>query len=457
MALLAWSFLAWGLGAGDVTDREAALVLSANQAWDPQTEPIVAAAGADTSAYRWLNPVLGLLALPRDASSGLVTPFSARLASLGFWLATAALVGWRVGHKHGFAGASVCLLVLASSPAAFYASNLADFETLLALGVTFVLFAWGPSRVYEWILLAVATAGAGMIGLWLLPVPSELTPIEMAIVATALPWPIIAGLLALDRTVVRTLPASGDRVVRDGLAVAFTGAVVTLATQGQACGLGGLLVTIGASLCMGALWPSFASVYNCKRSPAAFGAWAVMWGAPAIALGASVLRIFSTYQFMERTQVVTVVALAAIALGVVIARRGERRLILAPVTATLLAAKVYFVLVYLPERDQFHSQKPWANAVAAALPAGEPVAIDWAVTPAFRFYLDRPTVRQNDTSHGIANHRIVQWGTEPSDETDNACVLGVVQRSNTENWVVLYSAQQVADHRSATRDAPGKK
>lgn len=81
-----------------------------------------------------------------------------------------------------------------------------------------------------------------------------------------------------------------------------------------------------------------------------------------LAVGASIWRIATVHFYMERVQAFLIAALAAGAIGWRLRPQSSKLAFVVPITVLAISAKLLFVHALLPEKDHWHSPRPYARA-----------------------------------------------------------------------------------------------
>lgn len=152
------------------------------------------------------------------------------------------------------------------------------------------------------------------------------------------------------------------------------------------------LLALAGSLVVGTAWEQWEN----GRLPVAVqrrlaAAWAtVVLGSALIAIVGGTLRIAVRFQLMERVEVLVVVGLGALALGIALLQHQRWEWSWLSVAGILVAAKFVLVSVYLPERDELVSTRPYAEAIGRCIPAGATVYTGTPLDPGFHYYFHPP-------------------------------------------------------------------
>lgn len=156
----------------------------------------------------------------------------------------------------------------------------------------------------------------------------------------------------------------------------------------------GTAIVIALLVCpaVAAIWRRLESldmdVIRRSRSPS-LADWllaAVIGGA----IVASIWRIATVHFYMERVQAFLIASIVAGWIGWRLRTASLSVRIFLPLALMAVAAKLLYVHALVPERDQWRSTRPIANAIAATLPADAELFAERSPGSAFCYYLRRP-------------------------------------------------------------------
>lgn len=406
----ALAVVGYGFSKGDLNNGEANTVIAANrtllEGGASIQQPTIAddaasSAGPVSTGHATVLAYVGkLLGKPLE-------PQSARLCSLATVLAMLGCLYVGIYRSVGKWGARVVVLVTACSAPALIISGQATADALFAFAVVAATWAFFPKRsesdkrrllsdlaryalAFALIELAVLLVqGVDLAGWATAPQDRILSPVYTLLVA--LPWVIgLAPMLHRD-----FWDESAKRFESSlTIAVALLVAGLVLGYQMPALWMGcGLIVAIALAIPVAICWQRWLAgdlAESCRDLQEA-SCRTLALGIPAVAVVVAVIRIGVTFNFMERVQAIVVVGLAAMAIAVWVIRWRQPRLYWVPILAVAVTIKIVYAHAYLPERDHWHSPKPYAHAVGRHLPEGSTLYTDQEMVPAYRYYLGAAT------------------------------------------------------------------
>jgi hypothetical protein len=112
-------------------------------------------------------------------------------------------------------------------------------------------------------------------------------------------------------------------------------------------------------------------------------------GLSLVVVIASVVRIELDYHLMERVQALFLAGLATLFLAIALRNASGAALKLLPFAILAFAGKWGYCNIWLLERDQWRSPRPFAHAIQACVPQGGVVWTDLPLDAATRYYLGR--------------------------------------------------------------------
>lgn len=386
-------FTFWGIAFGDVTDNEANFL-------------------ARIADYKLTVPGLSLLPdfLSREplfwrCLSALVLVASASMISV--WLR---INGLRGAAPFGF------FAVLCNLPAFVVASSASLDAVVLFLGMMIfvgisILAApnladrWinGACKLGGWLLFGGGICGTAALlsrvppPLWAtLPEEQLLTVVDALLFS--LPWSVGIGFILVP-SLWEALEGHAAAMLAAASVLIPTGIIVSL----QAPTLwmsGSLLFIAGGGIAFGIAWqcqlagelsPLASRLVSIQKQ-------VISIGIPTLAVVIGIYRIGIDYHYMERVQAIVFVSVIVLALVPVIKslqRKEHWQTSLLGLLALFVVSKIVYVNAYLPERDQWHSPRPYANAIRSLLPPDATLATDLPLSPAYLYYLKARTLPLN--------------------------------------------------------------
>lgn len=392
-----WALLAVGVAAlfyaidaGDVTNEEARTLLGVNQI-------LSGTASDDVSGHAWL------VSLPHLPFVTKATPQSARLCSFVAIVMCIVLVDILLRMSVGQVSAAAAGIVTICSYPALVLANSATPDGMIALGaiglvacaVCSALAPSGRQKIF-FLLLGVGLAAVGIKAVtgseWVgsFSRPEDRWVAITWCAAASCPW--LFSLLLTSRHSFWNCQSRQTKVVL-GAACGLQVLAVVLAAVFPARWLAAAMtMTAGAAAITGVAW----QVWLAGQLPGKVARLqtrlvrSVLLGVPACVAVLGTVRIFQRYNFMERVQAVVVISLVAFFLAAWLLQRRWVAGYWLPVMIVFLACKFAHVHVYLLERDKWHSERPYANAIRERLPDDAVLVTDMSTSPSFRYYLDVP-------------------------------------------------------------------
>lgn len=435
--LICWTLMAIGVAAllygfdvGDVTDAEAVALIESNQALQSG-----ASAGQGSPSGHSM-----LLAFLHRFWTSTVTPQSARLCSFAAVLLSVLFIDVLLRAHVGVWSASTAGLAMVCSVPAVLLSHTATVDAALMLAVAGLgcslmqtlltqsrrgRLGWGLLTVFCLLFGSLAAYGMDVRGSFVKPEDRSVS--LFFAIAAACPWALTFA-VCTHFAYWRTLTAPERHCSIGALALAALG--LALATAAPAQWLAGsMLIVAGASLIAGVCWQRWlvGSLPDLVKGLHERLARVLLLGVPACIAVAGTWRIFVCYNFMERVQAVVVVSLVAFGAGLWLIRKRFLVASWAPLACLLVMCKFAYVHVYLPERDHWWSQRARASAIKREIADDGVLFTPLPVSPAFRYYLDRPVRPLSELPGAEADATYVLIPEDAPPQGDAAAGLHVVR------------------------------
>ena len=390
--------LVYGFAAGDVTEAEAEILLTANGVAPARQ------CGQDTQ-WTTASGYAHLLAAIHQATGQEIGPSALRLVSLlSVLLTVLALYRW-LRRQSGATAAHAAAVTFLCCPGTMLAAMSARPDALLVLLVIVATYrlSWGlvPSLAVKERpgrrLLDISAGGVLFLVASLLIWGGEPSGGKQAlddrllgpIYSSLLALPGSAGLLICCRPVLLAPLSRGDKQLLFGSVCLLSAGLITTTLQPIHWIGSAVILAVAGAVPLGIVWQRWrteAGTADTQRLRGAMLTSSIL-AIPALAVVGSVARIGLNYHFMERYQAIFVVGLASLVVGGTIAYRQRRWLYPIPILAVLVVCKIIYINAWLPERDHWQSPKPHARSVSRLLPQGARLYTDLPLGAAYRYYL----------------------------------------------------------------------